>query len=325
MKILELNIKDDLDKGVSWDEIAKKYGVGKSKIQKIKQHGCWYVDLGTGERVFTSKSVSLHEQLFHHIASQIELFDKSTYIEKKKLIKDRAVAPRICNWLMGKFNIEPSMRDSMERKCRGWHNKDVKLVKSDETGKIDFKIKELAYDFYINEESVISKNYYLDENFAPRGWRLWSFKISDDWLVHLSPYIATHIITGYDEPTLREYMYNNLLKSIERDREELIKSGLDKKQIEEELDDRYKKKLRYNFINSRVSIRIVQYVRKIYGDISNDVIIYNSKIEKAVRSIYLNPILYMDITAYRMGLLSREYSDLVKLIMETGMSVDMVA
>lgn len=45
MKILELNIKDDLDKRVSWDEIAKKYGVGKSKIQKIKQHGCWYVDL----------------------------------------------------------------------------------------------------------------------------------------------------------------------------------------------------------------------------------------------------------------------------------------
>lgn len=320
--ILELNIKNDLDNGFTWDHIVEKYNVSRTKIQKIKNNGRWYVDMSTGETVFTSKSISIHEQVFHYIASQIELYDKaSVYIDKLKIVKDRVVAPRICNWLMGEFNISHEHRESMERKCRGWLKKDVKLVKCVD-GEVEDDIKRYACSFCCNEESTISKNYYLDENLAPRGWRLWSLKVSEDWLIYLSQYIQVYLSRGASESDLRDYMYKKIQEEIAEDKILYSIEGISEDEIKELIDKKYKKRLYYNFINSRVAIRVVEYIRKVYPYSTDEMIISNLRTNIDRRTIYLNPLLYMDITAYKQGLLSSEYRSIVESILETGRITD---
>ena len=52
---LDLLIKKDLDDGITWDTIVKKYKIGKSTIKKVKEQGRFYLDLDTKDIVLTSK------------------------------------------------------------------------------------------------------------------------------------------------------------------------------------------------------------------------------------------------------------------------------
>lgn len=64
---MEEEIWKDLQRGISWNKIAKKYRVAKSTIQRIKQQGKYYLNLDTGEEEFSAKKISIERQIYHYL------------------------------------------------------------------------------------------------------------------------------------------------------------------------------------------------------------------------------------------------------------------
>lgn len=78
---LDLLIKKDLDDGITWDTIVKKYKIGKSTIKKVKEQGRFYLDLDTKDIVLTSKAMTTEEQIFHYIMNETQADFTSSRVE----------------------------------------------------------------------------------------------------------------------------------------------------------------------------------------------------------------------------------------------------
>lgn len=66
----DLQIKQDLDNGLGIISISKKYNIGVSRVQKVKKNGAYYLNLKTQEVIFTSKKISIEQQITHYIVNE---------------------------------------------------------------------------------------------------------------------------------------------------------------------------------------------------------------------------------------------------------------
>lgn len=274
----DITIKKELDNGVGILSIAKKYNIGVSRVQKVKTQGRYYLDLLSGEIIFASKKISLEEQVFHYLSQDIAL--NTLYVEKDIFLKNRAVVPRITNFMIAYMNLGIHNRNSLETRFRGYYNKKtLKLVGCNENGDVDSYFLEVLIDFISGEQSTISKNYYLDEHGMPRGWGLWSLYISEQWETYLMIYIKCCLSNKFKtDAQLRKYM-------LKKWQDVALKNNIDDKTL--------KKHLKYNYINSLVALKLI---RKFKGKVD----------------LSIDRILWMDLRAYRKGLVSKEFTEIIK-------------
>lgn len=155
LKIDELEIYNKLTSGASVKGLAKIYGCSRTKIQKIKDNGKYYIDMATGELIFTAKTVTIIEQAFHNLETNLILYD-NLGDRKSGLLRDRAVVPRLASFLMSYFNMEitEKSKDSFISKLRDWKAKKIKLVGCDTLGNINQQINDITLDFINNEKWV---------------------------------------------------------------------------------------------------------------------------------------------------------------------------
>ena len=154
LKINELEIYNKLTSGASVKGLAKIYGCSRTRIQKIKDNGKYYLNLTTGEIIFTSKAISFDEQLFHQLYVNLEINDLMGMMGKPEIILERAVIPRLANFLMGLYGYDYNKKKSIETKLRGWAKKKDKLVGCDTLGNINQQINDITLDFINNEKWV---------------------------------------------------------------------------------------------------------------------------------------------------------------------------
>lgn len=279
-EIDELEIYNKLTSGASINGLAREYGVDKKKIRSIRENGKYYLNLTTGEIIFTSKAISFDEQLFHQLYVNLEINDLKGMLGKPEIILERAVIPRLANFLMGLYGYDYNKKKSIETKLRGWAKKKDKLVGCDENGAINLKIEEIQFEFICSEIIIISKNYYLDDRGLPKGWGLWYVTITDKWLYYLKDYINRLLKDSkLTEKELKETSYNIILEKLKKTEDIELKTAL-------------KKQLELNFINSKVAYRLVKkYGDKVYSNINS-----NDKYR----------ILYLDTTAFYKKLIPDE-------------------
>lgn len=264
-EIDELEIYNKLTSGASVKGLAKIYGCSRTKIQKIKDNGKYYIDMATGELIFTAKTVTIIEQAFHNLETNLILYD-NLGDRKSGLLRDRAVVPRLASFLMSYFNMEitEKSKDSFISKLRDWKAKKIKLVGCDTLGNINQQINDIALDFINNEENRASDSYYIDKNGLPRGYGLWYVKITDNWLNNLKPYIYVALSNKsiLKEQNLRNYFFSRLKKEKEKTKDENLKKDISEA-------------LKFNYINSKVSFLLVtKYGNDIYNCIKDNRILY---------------------------------------------------
>lgn len=73
----DLEIKKDLDRGMSQRKVAEKYGVSRKVVENIIKQGRYYFDINSGEIVFGSKTISQEEQMFNYLYSYNETANNS--------------------------------------------------------------------------------------------------------------------------------------------------------------------------------------------------------------------------------------------------------
>lgn len=66
----DLQIKQLLDAGRSIRNIANELGVSDKTVQKVKKNGAYYLNLKTQEVIFTSKKISIEQQITHYIVNE---------------------------------------------------------------------------------------------------------------------------------------------------------------------------------------------------------------------------------------------------------------
>lgn len=273
----DLQIKQDLDNGLGIISISKKYHIGVSRVQRVKKNGAYYKNLTDNTIVFTSKKITLEEQLFHYLTH--ENIVHNIYANKSDMVNNRAIIPRITDFIIVYLNLGIKNRDNIERRYRRYYKKQDKFVKCNHSGIIDRYFFGVGYEFIQSEEIIIQGNYYLDDNGMPRGWGLWSIYISEDWEYYLKEYIS--ICLKYNFTKEKDLMIH-------------MKNLINKRDYSKE--DKYNR-LKYNYINSIVTIRLIKRFR---GEIN----------------LTNNRILYMDLRAYYNKLLPEKYNKIIKTYLD---------
>lgn len=180
----ELLIKKDLDLGVTWSEIGKKYGVAQGTIKKIKEQGRYYFDMCSGEIVFSSKKVKIKEQQFNYLCYMNDITDGVTLKKQSNsIISQRAINPRLAVYL--------GVAGSQTHR---WSKKEQRLFGCGKDGVADKDLKMFCCDFLTKEEIIFSQRaYYIDNAGMLRGYNLWYVDVSREWLYYLKDYIYTYM------------------------------------------------------------------------------------------------------------------------------------
>lgn len=288
----ELLIKKDLDLGVTWSEIGKKYGVAQSTIKKIKEQGRYYFDMCTGEIVFSSKKVKIKEQQFNYLCYMNEITDGvALNKQSNSIISQRAINPRLAVYL----GVNKSQ-------THRWSKKEQRLFGCDKDGVADKDLDMFCYDFLAKEEIIFSQRaYYIDNAGMLRGYKLWYVDVSREWLYYLKPYI---------------YAYMDWIK---------YKKGADIKEFYEYIKDKFPTD-EYCYINTRVAIEYGRWFTKQLTKYNFDYI--KSVIELYTKAdwdmtdkdyeeldnleLYVPRTFYLEKGAYYSNLLTKEQKKMVE-------------
>lgn len=287
----ELLIKKDLNLGLSWDKISNKYKVGKSTIKKIVEQGRYYLDIITGEIIFTSKKISKEEQQYNYLCYMNDITDGDTFSKQKNsLISKRAINPRLAVYI----GVD-------SRQTNRWSKKEKRLFGCDENGKADSELDMFGYSFMILEESTFSnKSYHIDKKGMVKGYKLWYVEVSRKWLYYIKNYIYSYIKwikVNKDKDVNEFYEYANKIYH------------------EDE----------YCYINARVSVEygkwLIKQLNKYSFDYIKKAIDLNTKAEWDMTDedynelnkldINIPTIFYLEKDAYYTNLLSSEYKEMV--------------
>lgn len=286
-----LLIKQDLDLGLSWGKIAKKYGVGKSTIKNIKDNGRYYRDINTGKDIFTAKKISEKEQQFNYLCFHDKKHNGSLFkFNQIQIFRDRAVNPRLADFL----GVSP-------RQTNRWSKKEQRLFGCDGNGVADSELVEKALEFAYYESQQFLKNrpYEYDDNGCLRGYKLWYVDLTPELLYYVKKYAFAYAVWKKENQ--------------DKGSDEFVKYVNDKFQENE-----------YRFYNTRVGIVLGKWIiknMKTYSfDYIKEVINYSSKgwwedVEEKYYELSLPPIIYVETEAYYSGLLNQEQMEFVKQYM----------
>lgn len=272
----DLVIFNEYRNGKTIYSLSKEYEIDKKTIKRIIEHGRYYLDIKSGEIVFSSKRVGEKEQQFNYLCYH----DNKT---KGKLFKYNS------NMLFNERAINPRLADYLgvnRQNTYNWSKKEQRLFGCDENGVADTELVMKAYDFMSNEidEFLKNKPYYIDDNGMVRGYKLWYVEVTNGWLYYLK-YYAYRYVSWVDE---------NKGKSIK---------GFYNKMEEEKPNDKYV------YINTRVGIELGRWILKCLGKYSFEHIarVINGEVGELVVPKYF----YLEKSAYYNELLSDEYRKMV--------------
>lgn len=202
--------------GASIYSLSKEYGVDKKTIQKIIKQGKYYLNLCTGEIVFTSKSISLEEQQTHYLFWFCETQNENVF----KVQTDKFISKRTENFRLSVF------LDKHQTTIKRWRKKKEKLVECDEGGDIAHDVYKVIPLFLAQETIVFSRyassKFYVDENGYVKGMDLWYVKVSQKWLYYLKDYAWYYVAwTKTDkEVPFEDYCKNRLGKTTKHEQDE---------------------------------------------------------------------------------------------------------
>lgn len=284
-------IKQDLDLGLSWDKIAKKYRIGKSTIKNIKKQGRYYIDINTGNPVFTAKTIKKKEQQFNYLCyKDVETNGSVFRLNNIKMFRDRAINPRLADFL----GVNPSQ-------THRWSKKEYRLVGCNEKGVVDCEITSIYGEFLFAEAQQFLKNkpYLYDEQGYLKGYKLWYANLTPELLYYAKSYAFTYISWKKNHKDSKIDDFISFIQQKYKDNE-------------------------YQHFNTRVGIVLGKWIiknMKTYSfDYIKEVINYSSKgwwedIEEKDYELILPPVLYVETEAYYSGLLNQEQMEFVKQYM----------
>lgn len=156
----EIEIKRDIDNGMSIRKVAEKYEVSIKKVRNIKDKGKWYVDMLTGESYFTTKTIPINQQHFyvlHHKMIEYEMKLDSNATQKEKIIACKSLIVRIATYL----NVDP-------RTAYRWAKNSKKLM---EDNMLTVEIERYILNRYLDSQEDVMKAFYSDSYYI-RGHKL---------------------------------------------------------------------------------------------------------------------------------------------------------
>lgn len=192
----DLLIKQDLDNGLSQREISKKYGVNRSVIRKIIEQGRYYLDIKTGEIIFTAKKISFEEQAFNYICFKYGVENGYLYaLSGSKIIQTRSANPRLAVYI----GVDP-------RQTNRWSKKDKRLFEVDEQGEVIESLEDYAVEFELTEKDKFKETqYYIDDNGMVKGYRLSYITLSRHHLKHIKKYALLYVEYRNSKDTIKEH------------------------------------------------------------------------------------------------------------------------
>lgn len=124
----EIEIKKCYDNGESVYSLSKRLEVNKSVINRIINNGRYYIDINTGNIIFTAKKISLEEQQFNYLCYYATTNNKNI---------NTSINQRLAEYL--------NINDSQTHR---WSKKDYRLIGCNRQGIIDSYFKQCISDFY---------------------------------------------------------------------------------------------------------------------------------------------------------------------------------
>lgn len=140
----DIKIKELIEQGKTIKYISEFMGVNHKVVEKVRKQGKYYLNINTKSIIFTSKSISIEEQIFNYIDNYNSDFKYTQSI--------------MSNFL--KVNEKQFFR---------WKSKEDRLIGCDKYGNIDDKIKNECNIFLSEYENIIiNKNYKI----IPKNYKI---------------------------------------------------------------------------------------------------------------------------------------------------------
>lgn len=180
----DLQIKELLDQKKTIKEISKLMGVNHKVVEKVKKQGRYYLDIKSGEIIFTSKKISFEEQAFNYICFKYGVENGYLYaLSGSKIIQTRSTNPRLAVYI--------GVNSSQTHR---WSKKDMRLFEVDEQGEVIESLEDYAVEFELTEKDKFKETqYYIDDNGMVKGYRLSYITLSRYHLKHIKKYALFYI------------------------------------------------------------------------------------------------------------------------------------
>lgn len=283
----DLQIKELLDQKKTIKEISKLMGVNHKVVEKVKKQGRYYLDIKTGEIIFTSKKISFEEQAFNYICFKYGVENGYLYaLSGSKIIQTRSANPRLAVYI--------GVNSSQTHR---WSKKDMRLFEVDEQGEVVESLEDYAVEFELTEKDKFKETqYYIDDNGMVKGYRLSYITLSRYHLKHIKKYALFYI----------EYR-NSLTQTLKENKRQFYLMC----KIKFEDDD-----AKFMYINTTIGIELGRWILAMGEKYKYEYILksINHACNNDVTDPYYLEVpkyFYINKRAYYGDLLSEEYKEMV--------------
>lgn len=283
----DLQIKELLDQKKTIKEISKLMGVNHKVVEKVKKQGRYYLDIKTGEIIFTSKKISFEEQAFNYICFKYGVENGYLYaLSGSKIIQTRSANPRLAVYI--------GVNSSQTHR---WSKKDMRLFEVDEQGEVVESLEDYAVEFELTEKDKFKETqYYIDDNGMVKGYRLSYITLSRYHLKHIKKYALFYI----------EYR-NSLTQTLKENKRQFYLMC----KIKFEDDD-----AKFMYINTTIGIELGRWILAMGEKYKYEYILksINHACNNDVTDPYYLEVpkyFYINKRAYYSDLLSEEYKEMV--------------
>lgn len=283
----DLQIKELLDQKKTIKEISKLMGVNHKVVEKVKKQGRYYLDIKSGEIIFTSKKISFEEQAFNYICFKYGVENGYLYaLSGSKIIQTRSANPRLAVYI--------GVNSSQTHR---WSKKDMRLFEVDEQGEVIESLEDYAVEFELTEKDKFKETqYYIDDNGMVKGYRLSYITLSRYHLKHIKKYALFYI----------EYR-NSLTQTLKENKRQFYLMC----KIKFEDDD-----AKFMYINTTIGIELGRWILAMGEKYKYEYIL--KSINHACNNDITDPYylevpkhFYINKRAYYSDLLSEEYKEMV--------------
>lgn len=280
----DLQIKELLDQKKTIKEISKLMGVNHKVVEKVKKQGRYYLDIKSGEIIFTSKKISFEEQAFNYICFKYGVENGYLYaLSGSKIIQTRSANPRLAVYI----GVDP-------RQTNRWSKKDMRLFEVDEQGEVIESLEDYAVEFELTEKDKFKETqYYIDDNGMVKGYRLSYITLSRYHLKHIKKYALFYI----------EYR-NSLTQTLKENKRQFYLMC----KIKFEDDD-----AKFMYINTTIGIELGRWILAMGEKYKYEYILksINHACNNDITDPYYPKYFYINKRAYYSDLLSEEYKEMV--------------
>lgn len=170
-------------------ELAKKYGVSRTKVENIRDNSKYLVDLDTGEEVLTIKNISIEQQMYCAIYGFMEMYEriesgKKYRTKEEDLIMSKSLNVRLATYL----NIKPNTSNR-------WA-KQKKLVSQEIIDNIS-----VIRNGFLNSQKDIMMEFYDSDTLYPKGFKLnyIDYTVKDGFAYYINQQVSRYYHSDLNE------------------------------------------------------------------------------------------------------------------------------